>query len=50
MFDERSQQERVIDTDHLRKKDVKEQETEWQKAVKTKKADDYYGKLREVCF
>lgn len=48
MFDERNQQERSIDTDHLRKKEIKEQETEWQRAVKTKKGDDYYGKLREV--
>lgn len=48
MFEERNQTERVIDTDHLRKKEIKEPETEWQKTVKSKKGDEYYGKLREV--
>lgn len=48
MFEERNQTERVFETDHLRKKEVKQPETEWQKTVKSKKGEDYYDKLREV--
>lgn len=48
MFEERNQTERNFEPEHLRKKEIKEPETEWQKNVKSKKSDDYYGKLREV--
>lgn len=48
MFEERNQAEKTFDTEHLRKKEIKEPETEWQKSVKSKKGEDYYGKLREV--
>ncbi|EEB18956.1 conserved hypothetical protein [Pediculus humanus corporis] len=48
MFEERNQTERNFEPEHLRKKEIKEPETEWQKNVKSKKSDDYYGKLREL--
>lgn len=50
MFEERNQSERAFEPEHLRKKEKKEEETEWQKTVKSKKGDDYYEKLREVNF
>lgn len=33
---------------HIQPKDIKEQETEWQQNVKSKKSSDYYTKLQEL--
>jgi hypothetical protein len=32
----------------IKKKVLKEPETEWQQSVKKKKGEEYYGKLKEV--
>lgn len=34
--------------DHLKPKVIKEPETEWQKAVKTKKTEGYYNQLSQL--
>lgn len=50
-FEERGvqqQQSVELSAEHLRKKSSSEQETEWQRQVKSKKGEDYYKNLKEV--
>lgn len=48
MFEERAQQEKDIIMDHLTKKELREDQPEWTQAVKQKRGEEYYSKLREV--
>ena len=54
MFDERKQYlaeqsgANLRGVEHLKPKFMKDEQTDWQKAVKTKKNDDYYNKLSEL--
>lgn len=52
VFDERNtlQREQGINVTgvHVQPKEFKEEETEWQKSIKTKKGDEYYSKLQEL--
>jgi titin len=52
VFDERNtlQREQGLNVTgiHVQPKEFKEEETEWQKSVKTKKSDDYYSKIHEL--
>uniref|UniRef100_A0A1B6D7W5 Ig-like domain-containing protein n=2 Tax=Clastoptera arizonana TaxID=38151 RepID=A0A1B6D7W5_9HEMI len=52
VFEDRSNQVHQtgyeIDAAHLKHKIIKEQEPEWTQTVKSKKHDEYYGKLREL--
>lgn len=51
-FEERKvhmkQQEGVKLSEHMKSKIQKQQDTEWQRAVKTKKNEEYYNKLAEL--
>lgn len=33
---------------HIQPKEFKEEETEWQKSVKSKKGEEYYNKIQEL--
>ena len=37
-----------IKSEHLRRKIVKDSETDWQRSVKKKKSEEYYAKLSQV--
>lgn len=52
-FDERNEELKKrggidINADHLKPKNLKGDQTEWQKAVKSKKGPEYYDKLQEL--
>ncbi|XP_054275488.1 titin isoform X3 [Macrosteles quadrilineatus] len=48
VFEERAQQDKDIILDHLIPKDVGQDQPEWTQAVKQKRGEEYYNKLKEL--